>query len=310
MKSMEFPTGTRGGWVKSPANPIIGGEHGTCFDPTVLLDGGLYRMYFGWRPQNAIGLVESEDGIHWSKPRIVLGSVPSAKRFEDHINRQVVLKKDGVYHMWYSGQSPERGPSHAWIFHASSVDGYEWIRDPGNPVLGAEGAWERLGVMCPHVIWDESRSLYRMWYSGMGDAGRMYEPDSIGYAESPDGINWARPHRNPVFSASEENPCDSLRVTACQVIVKDAWHYMFYIGFQTDERAVICLARSRDGASNWERHPLNPLVAPDEGAWDADACYKPYTIFDGKAWRLWYNGRRGRLEQIGLAIKEGEDLGF
>ena len=44
--------------------------------------------------------------------------------------------------------------------------------------------------------------------------------------------------------------------------------------------------------------------------WDQDACYKPYAIFDGTKWLLWYNGRHGELEQIGLVTHEGEDLGF
>ena len=46
------------------------------------------------------------------------------------------------------------------------------------------------------------------------------------------------------------------------------------------------------------------------GHWDQDACYKPYAVFDGTKWLLWYNGRRGSLEQIGLATHEGYDLGF
>ncbi len=311
MSETSFPTGTKAGWRKSPSNPIIGGEHGTCFDPTVLLDEGLYRMYFSWRPKHTIGLVESQDGIHWNEPRIVVDPDPAAKTWED-INRQIVVKRDGVYHMWLSIQSPDRsGKAHAWITHAVSGDGYVWRREPSSPVLTGEAEWEKQGVMCPHVLWDEERGLYRMWYSGMSDGGKMYEPDAIGYAESPDGVKWTKAGDGPVFKASGvESDCDGLKVTACQVIKKDGWHYMFYIGFQTHERATICLARSRDGIGGWERHPANPIVAPDDGAWDHDACYKPYAIFDGRQWRLWYNGRRGHLEQIGLVAKDSEDLGF
>lgn len=302
--------GTRGGWIKSPGNPVLGGGHGTCFDPTVISDGGVYRMYFGWRPQNAIGLVESADGVHWSMPRIVLCSIPRKEHTEEHVNRQCVLKKGDAYHMWYSGQGQDRTMRHAWIFHATSIDGYEWRREGYGPVLGGDSPWESLGVMCPHVMWDEERSLYRMWYSGMRDGGRMYEPDAIGYAESEDGTSWRKHPGNPVFTADAESPCDSLKVTACQVLRHGAWHYMFYIGFQTHERATICLAKSRDGISNWQRHPMNPIIAPDEGAWDSDACYKPFSLFENGRWLLWYNGRSAHLEQIGLAVKEGEDLGF
>jgi hypothetical protein len=44
--------------------------------------------------------------------------------------------------------------------------------------------------------------------------------------------------------------------------------------------------------------------------WDHDACYQPFALFDGKQWLLWYNGRRGGLEQIGLVTHAGADLGF
>jgi hypothetical protein len=46
------------------------------------------------------------------------------------------------------------------------------------------------------------------------------------------------------------------------------------------------------------------------GYWDHDACYKPSAVFDGAKWLLWYNGRHGHFEQIGVAFHDGEDLGF
>jgi predicted GH43/DUF377 family glycosyl hydrolase len=85
---------------------------------------------------------------------------------------------------------------------------------------------------------------------------------------------------------------------------------MFYIGFRDVHHAQIGVARSHDGVSHWQRLPANPIVRPDPGQWDHDACYKPCAIFDGSKWLLWYNGRHGSLEQIGLAIHEGRDLGF
>ena len=83
-----------------------------------------------------------------------------------------------------------------------------------------------------------------------------------------------------------------------------------YTDINERHHAQIGLARSRDGVTGWQRHPANPIIRPGENAWDHDACYKPCAIFDGRRWLLWYNGRRGSIEQIGLAIHEGEDLGF
>jgi predicted GH43/DUF377 family glycosyl hydrolase len=86
--------------------------------------------------------------------------------------------------------------------------------------------------------------------------------------------------------------------------------FRVYIGFRDVDHAQIGLARSRDGITGWQRHPANPIVRPGRNQWDADACYKPFAIFDGRQWLLWYNGRHGSLEQIGVALHDGEDLGF
>jgi len=163
-----------------------------------------------------------------------------------------------------------------------------------------------VAVMCPDVIWDASAKIFRMWYSG----GEQYEPDAIGYATSLDGITWTKHAGNPVFKSNPGADWEKYKVTACQMVQEDGWYLMFYIGFRDVDHAQIGLARSRDGVSNWERNPANPIVHPDPGAWDHDACYKPYAIYDGQKWLLWYNGRHGHLEQIGVALHQGHDLGF
>ena len=289
------------GWAKSPKNPVLGGGLGTCFDVSVLKDGGAYRMWFSWRPRKSIALVESKDGISWSEPVIVLG--PNDRTdWEADINRPVVLRHGGLYRMWYTGQA--RGRS--WIGYATSEDGKIWKRESDKPVLSAEKPWEKAAVMCPHALFDEAAGLYRMWYSG----GEQYEPDAIGHATSRDGLVWVKNEGNPVFKPDPALAWEKDRVTACQVIRRADSYVMFYIGFRDRDHAQIGVARSDDGISGWRRHPANPIIRPGVGKWDEDAVYKPYAILDGPRWLLWYNGRRGSVEQIGLATHEGEDLGF
>jgi hypothetical protein len=45
----------------------------------------------------------------------------------------------------------------------------------------------------------------------------------------------------------------------------------------------------------------------DQGAWDYDTVYKLFAIHHDGRWLLWYNGRRQRVEQIGLALFEGDE---
>jgi predicted GH43/DUF377 family glycosyl hydrolase len=293
---------TAGGWVKYEHNPVLGGKYGTCFDISVLREGGVYRMWLSWRPKQSVALVESQDGLHWSQPpRIVLGP-RNETGWEDDINRPVVLKRRDGYHMWYTGQAK----GHSWIGYATSPDGLTWKRAGDKPVLSAEQLWEKVAVMCPHVIWDEPAKLFRMWYSG----GEQCEPNALGYATSPDGLAWTKHSDNPVFRPDPKNPWEQERVTAAQVLKRADDYLMFYIGFRDIEHAQIGVARSKDGISHWQRHPANPIVRPGKDRWDHDACYKPFAIFDGRQWLLWYNGRHGGLEQIGVVLHPGEDLGF
>ncbi len=289
------------GWVKYEKNPVLGGSLGTCFDVSVLRDGDRYRMWFSWRPKKSIALVESDDGLSWGEPAVVFGP-NEASGWEDDVNRPVVLKNGGRYQMWYTGQAKGKSA----IGYAVSDDGKTWKRAADAPVLSAEQAWEKPAVMCPHVLYDEREKLYRMWYSG----GEQYEPNAIGYATSSDGLKWVRDEMNPVFRPDPKSAWEKDRVTACQVVRHGDGYLMFYIGFADRDHAQIGLARSKDGVSGWERCAANPIIRPGKGQWDADAVYKPYAIFDGKRWLLWYNGRRGGVEQIGVAIHDGEDLGF
>ncbi|MCL2623627.1 MAG: hypothetical protein FWD31_08185, partial [Planctomycetaceae bacterium] len=296
----EYPE-TSGGWDKYENNPVLGGDLGTCFDVTMLHEDGLYQMWFSWRPRKSIAYTESRDGINWKEPVIVLGP---RRGWESDLNRPGIIKKDGLYHLWYTGQANGRSN----LGYATSEDGMDWERKSNTPVLIPEEPWEKVAVMCPHVEWDAQEQIFKMWYSG----GEQYEPNAIGYATSKDGLSWDKRENNPVFIADKKSPWEQHKVTAAQVFKHDDWYLMFYIGFEDEDHARIGVARSRDGITNWQRHPTNPIIAPTLEKWDHDACYKPFVLFDHeeKKWRLWYNGRRGGSEQIGFAWHDGEDLGF
>jgi predicted GH43/DUF377 family glycosyl hydrolase len=289
------------GWVKYEHNPVLGGKLGTCFDVSVLKIDGTFRMWFSWRPKKSIALTESRDGVTWSDPQIVLP--PRADSgWEDDINRPVVMKLGDTYHMWYTGQSHGRSR----IGYATSGDGRTWQRMSRDAVLSPEAAWEKVAVMCPHVLWDENAKQFRMWYS----AGEQNEPNAIGYATSPDGLHWTKRDENPVFAPDRNRDWEKHKVTGCHMEKRGDWFYMFYIGFRDEPTAQIGIARSRDGVNGWERHRDNPIIRVGKGTWDRDACYKPAVLIDGGKWWLWYNGRHGGSEQIGLARHEGLDLGF
>jgi len=289
-------------WVKYEGGPVLGGgDLGTVFDVFVLKDGENYVMYSSWRPKRSVAVSTSADGINWTYPEIVLRP-NAATDWEDDINRPSVLIKDGLYHMWYTGQYKGKN---SYIGYATSKDGKNFVRQSEKPVISPTEPWEKVAVMCPHVIWDKKEKVYKMWYSG----GEQYEPDAIGYATSKDGLNWNK-RPQPIFSADPTKEFEKYKVTACQIVQREKDYLMFYIGFLDINFAQIGMAKSKNGIDNWERYSGNPIISPTPDTWDANACYKPFAIKEKDYWMLWYNGRNRSLEQIGLAVHYGADLGF
>ena len=79
---------------------------------------GIYRMYVSWRKYGNIALSSSRDGFKWSNLKVVLEKGNS--QWEKIINRGSILFKDGIYHMWYTGQNM----GNSKIGYAKSNDGY------------------------------------------------------------------------------------------------------------------------------------------------------------------------------------------
>ncbi len=292
----------RGNWRKFEGNPILGGpEMGTCFDVHVHRIAGGYRMYFSWRPKKSVAFVESADGIHWGEPRLLVSPRPESG-WEDDINRNCVVVRDGLWHLWYTGQA--RGFSR--IGYAKSSDGVNFRRVGDEPVMIPEFPWEKQSVMNPFVLPGGGKGGFRMWYA----AGETYEPNALGFAESEDGIHWRKSPCNPIFIHGTEQ-YDKERVGGCEVVENpDGSYTMFYIGYEDIHTARICAATSPDGVTRWTRLQANPLLSPSLDSWDSAACYKPSALYDREndRWMLWYNGRTANREYIGLATHPGAIL--
>ena len=300
-----------GTWKSYEKNPVLGNEKlGTCFDVNVVTDGPApYTMYFSWRPKKAIALVRSEDGFRWAQEPEICLEADKSSGWEEDLNRSCTVKKDGLWHMWYTGQAwnNKKKTMMSRIGYATSTDGVRFTRVRKTPVMVPETDFEKFSVMNPYVRWDEARKAWRMWYA----AGETYEPNVLCYAESKDGLTWTKSDRNPIFEHGSPLAWDRARVGACEVHpLADGRWAMFYIGYSDIDTARIGCAISKDGVTGWTRLGQNPIVAPDLGTWNGSACYKPSVARDEKnnRWLLWYNGRNGCPEYVGMAIHEGLDL--
>ncbi len=285
---------------KYKGNPVFGNASlGTLFDVYLTaLPGGRLRMDLSTRKNDSLSVAFSEDGIRWSAPVTALGPCP-ASGWEERVNRNCVLRRGDTYLMWYTGQA--RGNSYIGL--AESKNGVDFHRVSARPVLSPEAPFEGESVMNPCVLYENG--VYRMWYS----AGETYEPNVLCYAESRDGLSWEKSPLNPILEKNPAKYYEQNRIGGCQVLPHPALGYLvFYIGYRDINTACVCAACSENGVTGFHRCKANPLIYPTPGAWDADACYKPSAIYDKEndLWRIWYNGRSGGAEYIGMAEKRGD----
>ena len=282
-------------FTKYGTAPVFGDEStGTVFDAFVRRQkDGKLRMDVSWRPQKALAVTFSDDGIHWSESVITLSVNPDSG-WEDRLNRNCVLyiPEQQRYLMWYTGQAEGR----SYIGVAQSQDGIHFERFRKDYILAPEADFEKESVMNPFVLYENGK--FRMWYA----AGETYEPNVICYAESDDGVHFVKHADNPIFTCAPENPYEQNRIGACDILKDEDGYLMFYIGYRDIHTACICAARSKDGITNWVRVPQNPILLATPDSWDEDSCYKPTVVRDEDGtYRLWYNGRAGEKEYIGYA---------
>lgn len=290
------------GWVPNKNNPVLGSEKTkSLFDPSVIKVGHKYRLYVSTRRNDCISMAESTDGASWGKLKVVL-SKNGESGWEDSVSRASILYHNKTYYLYYTGES--KGVRRIGV--ATSKDGVNFKRGK-HYILQPEYVYEGEGLMNPSVIYDNEEKIFKMWYS----AGELYEPDVICYAESKDGVHFKKYDNNPMFTRGWD-AYDKSKVAIGQVVKTDNKYLMFYIGYKNVDYASVCCAVSPDGINNWKRVDTNPLIKPDSGEWNDDACYHPSALFDKEKnrWMIWFNGRDEMQECIGLYYHKGYNFGF
>ncbi|MFA5164247.1 MAG: LamG-like jellyroll fold domain-containing protein [Candidatus Omnitrophota bacterium] len=303
VKSSTFNTNNRGGVRWAFENGPLTGyavllNRGTQFDasaiysPSVIKDGETYKMWYTGNVNSVyrIGYATSTDGLNWTRvdgPQQYLSVINiSTDRFDkNHAGFPSVIKDGETYKMWYSGYNGE-----FWrVGYATSPDGINWTKYDGPEadlsVLDVSlGRFDSAHAYAPTVIKDGS--VYRMWY--MGFDGDIYR---IGYATSPDGINWTKVNGYMSGGAVLEPGLDfESGVVYYPCVIKDGSFYKMWY-YQT---GVINYAFSPDGIT-WTK--VNGLArvggvleyySPYQFC--SNYCSYPCVIKDGSTYKMWPGG--------------------
>lgn len=137
-----------------PAVPLDETDPYTISYPWVMVENGLFRMWYGsniaWGPEkrdmrHLIKYAESDDGIHWRRDNTIAIDFGGADEYA--ICKPCVVKDGTGYRMWFCA----RGETYR-IFEAHSDDGIIWRRLPGLALDVTPGAWDSDMVEYPFVF--------------------------------------------------------------------------------------------------------------------------------------------------------------
>lgn len=234
--------------------------------------------------------------------------------------RGFILREGDLWRLWYTGYDGTRGhPVH--LGYATSRDGIEWVRHPGNPLL-AEQWIEDVCVVhegdqwylfaegqndVPHwftspdgVTWTRQGGLDVRLADGTpvppGPLGTptvirtaagwnlLYERQDAGIwlARSPDLRVWTNVRDEPVLARGPE-PYDTQMLGLNQVIEHAGRFYAIYHGTRTPERPRLWTTNLAVSRDlvTWKKYPGNPLFS------EAENKSSGIWVHDGRQFRLY-----------------------
>ncbi len=191
------------------------------------------------------------------------------------------------------------------IISSLSIAQTQWYKYPGNPVFkpGKSGEWDKVKIAYT-VLFENGQ--YHMWYKGWSDNVPGFI--GIGYASSPDGINWQKYEANPLEFVCEGISWDTVFLSF-DIIRKDSMYYMWYAGLdKKTNTSCVGFAWSTNGL-NWTKNP-DPVLMPGKvDDWDAAGIKGATVHFDGFHYHMWYNGNDS-VNWIGRIGYATSDNGF
>ncbi|MFA5618654.1 MAG: hypothetical protein WDK95_17730, partial [Syntrophorhabdaceae bacterium] len=258
--------------------------------PYLFNDEGKYRLYFQVKSEggerydiytaesNAASLASIADGSDNVDFTLANGNQPVLSPSETtdwdgaFVMHPMVVKEGDTYYMWYSAHN---GTNPQQIGVASSTDGYNWDKSPGNPML-PRTTYNAVGE--PSVIKDGD--TWRMWYLATSNQIRCLEAtgpfefssiqDAINAADEGDTVNVAPGTYNKGFTVANKTNLTITGAGAESTVIEPTSLITTGVGhkYTADMEAVVFVDDSTE--VNIEDMTIKSTGATPGGTGDAD----------------------------------------
>ena len=253
--------------------------------PSIISDGLVFKIWYQGFDGSvwSIGSGSSIDGDHW-----LLNDAPVlTPEIDERDTLEPSVITTDKYYMYYDSRSTSFVHT---IRLAVSDDGVSWTKHPESVLVPSE-PWEIRGVTDPSVIYHDGK--YRMFYGGWGTG-----PWQIGYAESEDGINWAKSPNNPLTLPNLGH------LNGSSAAFYDGKYHLFY--HTGDGIANNIYHVSSTNLSDWECEDGCVVLTNSSTGFDSLMTLAPAFLRDNGRDLLYYAGSDGTKLQIGLATQTTE----
>ncbi len=156
-----------------------------------------------------------------------------------------ILHEEDGYHLWYTGYNPPESNTKS-LGYATSKDGINWERYPGNPVF--------FGVWTEDMMVVKENGTYYMFAEGAKDRAHLLT--------SPDRIHWTEQGPLDIRKNNGEPIAAGPYGTPAVIYENGVWSLLY----ERDDLAV-WLATSRD-LKVWTNVQDEPVIKPGPDAYD------------------------------------------
>ena len=291
--------------------------------PSIIWDerDGKYHMVFtgygvgSGQEQASIGHAVSDNLVDWlvdSNPLLGGTGVPGDPD-EYGGTGPYLMKVDGTYYLFYIGltEAGYEGGIKTLCLATKTSWGSPWVRrgiviDLGQ--AGTSSAWRSIAIWHPTV--HKKGETWYLFFNASGSASGASDSNGverIGFATSPDLLNWTVDDENSPVINTQDNSWKETIVGDPSIYKAGDFWFMNYFGYTAPSPAADSLAWTTDEEFplNWREYSAPYLNPTSTGNLDNQYAHKPFVLFvGGKKYHYYTAVNSNNYRTIALAVSD------